>query len=376
MLSNRLMIYNWQLPGWPKFTYDAHVLEPLQFQYIEQHGRLVGAMKMLQGNDLGDAMLLSMVQEAVFTSEIEGEYVHREDVRSSVLLLMGKAIAGRKVRDVRARGLAELLMQVRQRCYEPLSEQLLHEWHSRLMASYKGIRTGQWRLGAEPMVVISGKAGKEIVHFEAPPSSVVPNEMAKFLQWYNNEDPSSYSLLRAPLHSALAHLYFESIHPFEDGNGRMGRAISEKSLYQHSREAFIISLSKTISYNKQRYYEELKKAQRSLEITEWLIYFLELILSAQRESERLIRFIARSNNMLEMYRYQFNPRQLSVVERMLQEGPDGFEGGMSARKYIAITGTSKATATRDLQELAELGLFVPIGNGRSTVYELRFPYMY
>jgi Fic family protein len=242
-----------------------------------------------------------------------------------------------------------------------------------LMAGQKRIKAGQWRTHIEPMQVISGAIGKETVHFEAPPSATVPTEMSTFIQWFNHTGPGgTQEIKKAPVRAAIAHLYFESIHPFEDGNGRIGRAVAEKALSQTIGRPVLLSLSRTIEANKRLYYESLKKAQRSTEISTWIRYFVETILDAQSEAETQIDFTLRKARFFDRYRTLLNDRQSTVLTRMMAEGPQGFEGGMNARKYISITGTSKATATRDLQQLLDIGALILAGNagGRSTRYEV------
>jgi Fic family protein len=217
------------------------------------------------------------------------------------------------------------------------------------------------------MRVISGGMGREIVHFEAPPSSQVSTEMQSFIDWFNQ----SLATIKNPvLRSAIAHLYFESIHPFEDGNGRIGRAISEKALAQGMGRPVLLSLYRTIEKDKKAYYEALKLAQRSNEITPWLAYFATMARDAQVQAEEEVRFTIRKTQFFDQLQDQLNERQLRVIKRMLAEGPQGFEGGMSAKKYMAIAKTSKATATRDLHDLSERGIFIVVGSGRSTRYQL------
>lgn len=233
------------------------------------------------------------------------------------------------------------------------------------------IKVGAWRTHEEPMQVISGAMGKEKVHFEAPPSSQVVNEMKNFITWFNETAPNgSREIKYAPVRSAIAHLYFETIHPFEDGNGRIGRAIAEKALSQTAGYPVLLSISATIENNKNNYYNALKTAQRSNDITSWLIYFIDIILKAQDASEELIDFTLNKARLFDRYQGQLNDRQIKVIKCMLQEGPKGFEGGMTAKKYIRITQTSKPTATRDLQKLLDLNVFIVTGGGRSTSYQL------
>lgn len=263
------------------------------------------------------------------------------------------------------------MLAVRNSFAAPLSDETLFEWHRLIMTGHRHVAAGQWRTHTEPMQVVSGAVGHEQVHFEAPPSSHIPSEMAQFIQWFNETAPDgSKEIRKAAVRSALAHLYFESIHPFEDGNGRMGRALSEKVLSQGLGRPALLSLSQAIEAKRNDYYDALKEGQQSNDITSWITWFVNIVLEAQAQAEELIDFTLRKTRLFDRVRDQLNDRQMQILRRMLEEGPDGFEGGMSAKKYMAITGASKATATRDLQELVEKGVFAPTGGGRSTRYQI------
>jgi len=221
------------------------------------------------------------------------------------------------------------------------------------------------------MQVVSGAIGREKIHFEAPPSIKVKKEMRQFIQWFNDTAPGGKKeITKAPVRAAIAHLYFESIHPFEDGNGRIGRAIAEKAFSQTIGRPVLMSLSQTIEADKKLYYKALENAQRSNEITEWITYFVHAIFKAQLKAKEMITFTLKKTKFLDRFKEQLNARQLKVIERMLRE-PDGFKGGMTAKKYTSITKVSKATATRDLQELTAFGAIESIAAGRSTHYRLK-----
>ncbi len=221
------------------------------------------------------------------------------------------------------------------------------------------------------MQVVSGAVGHEQVQFEAPPSSRIPAEMARFIQWFNDTMPGgSKEIRKAAVRSAIAHLYFESIHPFEDGNGRIGRALSEKVLSQGLGRPALLSLSRAIEAKRRDYYDALKESQQSNDVTPWVTWFVNMVLEAQAQAEELIDFTLKKTRFFDRVRDQLNDRQIQILRRMLEEGPDGFEGGMSAKKYMTITGASKATATRDLQDLAEKNILILTGSGRSTRYQI------
>lgn len=372
----RLMVYNWELPDWPDFSYHQPVSENLHAGFLLKSGQIFGFLKGFPKDNQTELILEVMVEEAIKTSEIEGEFISRQDVLSSIRKNLGiHENQPLLVKDHRAKGIARLMIAVRSTYTEPLREVDLFAWHEMLMEGNRYVQAGKWRTDSSPMQVVSGPLGKETVHFEAPPSDMVPGEMNRFIDWFNRTAPGQKYAINNPMTRAgIAHLYFESIHPFEDGNGRIGRALAEKVLHQGLGEPTLISLSNTIEKNKNAYYEALKKAQRSNEITEWLDYFAETVIQAQQAAERLIQFTLKKMRFFDAYRSRLNDRQIKAISRMLEEGPDGFEGGMSAKKYMAITKASKPTATRDLQELRDLGVFSPSGSGRSISYGLELDF--
>lgn len=263
------------------------------------------------------------------------------------------------------------MIDVRNSFETPLSEAKLFEWHKMIMAGTRRVKAGGWRTHKEPMQVISGPVGKEKVHFEAPPSSRVPGEMKRFIDWFNETGPGGkQEIKKAVVRSAVTHLYFESIHPFEDGNGRIGRALSEKALSQGTGRPVLLSLSHAIETDRKGYYAALQEGQQSNEITSWVKWFVNMALAAQIHAEEQIDFTLKKTRLFDRFRDQLNERQRQIVRRMLEEGPEGFKGGMNAKKYMSMTRASKATATRDLQDLAGKGLFVPSGGGRSTSYKV------
>jgi len=364
-------MYNWQMPDWPQFSYDVAAVEDGLITYAERIGRITGMLQGVSPAMRTEALIAGMVAEAIKTSEIEGEYFSRKEVMSSIRHQLGMVQENEPVRDVRAQGISELMMAVADRPAEPLTETMLFDWHVMLMKGNRRVRAGKWRTHTEPMQVVSGAIGKETVHFEAPPSERVPEEMERFIQWVNSTAPNGIMPMRhAPVRSAIAHLYFESIHPFEDGNGRIGRAISDRILAQHAGTTLPISLSQSIEAKREDYYNALKASQGSNIVTDWLVYFVHTTLDALSEAEERIHFVLRKAQFFDRHVGLLNPRQLKVVRRMLEEGPDGFEGGMNARKYASITGASKATATRDLQDLAEKDILNVSGGGRSTAYQV------
>jgi len=362
------MTYNWQQKDWLEFSYDPSEIEGQLLAIAEEAGYVNGLLKALPANIQTETLINIMVSEAIKTSAIEGEFLSQPDVMSSIKNKLGLNGDNIIVHDKKAKGAGELMVAVRNSYAEPLTENVLFEWHKMLLGQSSKITVGAWRSHAEPMQVVSGTIGKEKIHFEAPPSDRVPGEMQRFIHWFNDSAPGEKKeIKKAPIRSAIAHLYFETIHPFEDGNGRIGRAIAEKALSQTIGRPVMLSLSQAIEADKKSYYAALEAAQRTNDITGWLKYFVHVIYNAQVSVKELIDFTLKKVNFIANHKQKLNERQLKVVLRML-ESPDGFEGGMTAKKYTSITKTSKATATRDLQILADLGVLIAKGGGRSIHY--------
>lgn len=366
------MSYNWQQKGWPEFQFTPGLIDDIQLKFLLKSGKSNGQYAGIPAEKKDQLLVDILLSEAIKTSEIEGEFLSRVDVMSSLKKNLGiHEEQPRLVKDHRAKGIAKLMVAVRQSWQNPLSDSMLFSWHEMLMEGNRYIQAGKWRSGAEPMQVVSGTLGKEVVHFEAPPSDQIPKEMDRFIAWFNATAPGGTNPILNPiLRSALVHLYFESVHPFEDGNGRIGRALAEKALHQGVDQPILISLSQVIEADRNQYYEQLKKAQSTLHVDEWLIYFADVALKAQEKVEELIEFSFQKTRFFDTYSQELNERELKALNRMLEEGPDGFDGGMNAKKYMSLTGASKATATRDLQHLRDLGIFIPKGGGRSMRYEV------
>lgn len=365
--------YNWQQKDWPNFSYNLKGVEDELFVFSEKTGHVTGVLKSLPEDIQLEAIIDMMVTEAVKTSEIEGEYLSRKDVISSIRKNLGLVTSPEYIKDKKAAGIGELMIDVRNTFQEALTQEKLFAWHKTLLPASEGIAVGVWRTHEDPMQVVSGAIGKQKVHYEAPPSVRVPKEMEQFIAWFNETVPGgSKEIKKAPVRSAIAHLYFETIHQFEDGNGRIGRAIAEKALSQGIGRPVLLSLSRTIEANKKAYYNALQEAQTSNEITQWIHYFVKTTLDAQTEAEAQIDFTLKKVKLFDRFKDRLNNRQLAVIKRMLEEGPKGFEGGMNAGKYVSISKASKATATRDLQELLEIGAFVLLGEGggRSIKYKV------
>ncbi len=370
---NRLTMYNWQQKKWPNFEYSLSAIEEKLYTFSEKTGLVSGILRSLPQDMELETVIEVMVAEAIKTSEIEGEYLSRKDVMSSIRNDLGLNLNKEPVADKRSKGIGELMINVRQTYQQQLNEQQLFAWHSMLFANDKKLKIGAWRNHADPMQVISGAMGKQKIHFEAPSSASVPEQMDKFIQWFNTTAPGgSAEITKAPVRCAIAHLYFESIHPFEDGNGRIGRAIAEKALSQGMGRPALLSLSRTIEANKNGYYTALEEAQQTLNITPWINYFVDVIVEAQQYAEEQIDFVLKKTKFFDRFKSSLTERQLKVIKRMLEEGPKGFDGGINASKYSSLTKVAKATATRDLQDLLQKNILMPFGTGggRSTSYQL------
>jgi Fic family protein len=362
------MQYHWQMKGWPAFTGSLETVEENLLLFMDTVGQLQGQLGSLSDESRNDAVADLMITEAMRSSEIEGELLHRPDVASSIRRRLGLDAPPHRASDPASIASAEMMADAREQWEQPLTEKMIFDWHRTLLEHDRRITAGAWRMHPEPMQVVAGPIDKPTVCYEAPPSGQIPKEMSRYISWFNQ---AARDMHHPPVRSAIAHLYFLSIHPFEDGNGRIGRALAEKAASQALGRPVPFSLSQAIIENKRAYYDALMAGQRTLDLTEWVAYFLQLSLAAMEDAGRRIGFVLDATRFWDDHGASLNERQRMVIRRMMRDGPEGFEGGMNARKYIALTGTSKATATRDLQTLVTKGILRPIGGGgRSTRYAL------
>jgi Fic family protein len=370
--------YVWQRPEWAsKLNWSGTaLLSPLSAAHLAQ-GRLLGKAEHL-GVDLGLRMRTNaLVEEAMQTSAIEGERLDRDSVRSSVARRLG--LGGALVEPSRpVDGLVAMLMDATSDVTRPLTADRLKGWHAAMFPTgYSGLKqitVGDWRPGPEPMRVVSGEWGNPAhVHFEAVPPEQVDGDMTDFLTWFNTP-PSMNGMVRA----GVAHVHLLTIHPFEDGNGRLTRAVTELALAQdEGTEARLWSLSAQIQTERSDYYSELERAQRGDgDVTQWLAWFIGCCGRALKRSEReLDRISAKVRFWQTKGLVSLNPRQAKVLTRMLDAGPGGFEGGMTRRKYIGLTKSTRSTAQRDLADLLARGLLVQRpGGGRSASYDVNWPH--
>ena len=364
------MIWNWQQKTWPEFVYDADALSDYESQFLHRAGVMHGSLKHISEEDKESLTVDLMSVEALKTSEIEGEILNRDSLQSSIRRNFGLKTDNRKIPPAE-QGISEMMVSLYKTWQVPLDHDGLFTWHRMLANGRRDLHDiGRYRSHTEPMQIVSGELYEPEVHFEAPPSKLVKKEMNKFILWFNQTGQRGKEELSALTRSGIAHIWFESIHPFEDGNGRIGRAISEKALSQSLGRPTLIAIANTIEKKRKAYYAALQRNSRDLEITDWLVYFCEMVLAAQDYTQNLIDFLIEKGKFYTRYDGKLNERQEKVVARMFREGPDGFKGGLSAENYISITGASRATATRDLQNLVELGALVKKGERRYTRYYL------
>ncbi len=353
------MKWNWQKKDWPNFRYDSKALEEYEKQYLYESGVLEGAKKHAT-KSLSDFYTTQiLVDEAMSSSAIEGEYLDRESVHSSICRVLGLKTINNK-ESSKERGISRIMMTMIANHGVLCHGTLMELYNDLMQKQFDPALLHPYRTSEEPMQVISyGKWHEPIVHFEAPPHQIVYEEMDRFIKWFKNE-PQSITK------AGLAHLYFISIHPFEDGNGRIARVLAHMALPGTP----LIALSNLIYKRRKTYYDMLEKNNKDLEITSWLSYFAKEILEAQKYTQRLIDFTITKTKFYDRAKGLLNERQTRVIDRIFKEGMDEFKGGLSAENYITITGAPRATVTRDLQDLVKKTLMTKIGALKSTRYFL------
>lgn len=394
--------YLWQQSGWPRLTVDHAALAPaLDAARIEQ-GRLLGlldAIGLLPAQEMTREL---WVQEALATAQIEGQRLDLETVRSSVARRLGLDEQAPSVADRSVEGLVDVMQDAVARSVVPLDADRLWRWQSALFpggtSGIQRIAVGCWRSHEDPMQIVSGPLGRQAVHYEAPPSRQVPMEMARFIDWFEATRPApaqpsggeaTHGLVRA----ALTHLWFETVHPFEDGNGRIGRALADMALAQDLaarqpegvgwlQQAFaapIFGVARHMLAQRAAYYDALNAAQRGLpEVTPWVQWFVQAFTQGCMASQAVVRqALDKAAFRARMAAVGVNPRQAKVLERLLAAGSvelgGGFLGRLTADKYTRLASTSKPTATRDLAELVAKDLLQVTGQGRATRYAIAVP---
>lgn len=362
-----IMKWNWQDKDWPNWSWDTDA--SAEGAYLLEAGRLAGIWQHLNTDDRDLATVDLLTQEALRTSKIEGEVLDRASVQSSVRSAFGMTSDRRS--GPAEGGIAELVSSGFKFWSEPLSAEMLFEWHRMVCNGRRDLRDlGAWRSQGDPMQVVSGPIQKPRIHFEAPPSTRVAVEMTAFIQWYNATAPGNEQALPALTRAGVAHLWFVSIHPFEDGNGRIARALSKKALAQGAGGPSLAALATGIEARRSAYYDALEANNKHMKVTPWLDWFAETVLASQKWSGRMVEHLITKTRTMDRLRGQMNDRQTRALLRMFEAGPDGFTGGMSARNYITITDASTATARRDLAGLVELGTMTRTGEKRGTRYWL------
>lgn len=372
-MENRTLI--WQDLNWPALRHDAALAGAEIARARRAQGVVEGKLAALGYEQRTTLVAEAWSQEAVATAAIEGERLDLSAVRSSVARRLGVGMANSPNVARHIDGLLDMMDDAVSRTAAPLTHARLQGWQAALFPTgFSGmskIVVGAYREHAEPMQIVSGRIGGEQVHFDAPPTSRVPAETGKLLDWFNaGTEPDT--LVRA----ALAHLWFETIHPFEDGNGRVGRAIVDLVLARDGGEASrLMRISQRLLEKRDDYYSELERAQHgSLDVTRWVVWFVAQVrFACEHASVAVDESLAKARFWHAHRERELSPRQRKMLNVLLDAGPDGFEGGMSTRKYESLTGASRATSSRDLTGLEDGGTLLRAGDGRSTRYYLAIP---
>ncbi len=367
--------YIWQQPDWPRFQIDTAALADELQQARLQQGILLGQLQAIGLPRLLEVSGDVWMQEAIATAAIEGQRLELASVRSSVLHRLGLQDHG--AQDQHVDGLIDVMQDAISRHDAPLDLDRLCRWQSALFpggtSGLQRIAIGRLRDHQDPMQIVSGRPGREVVHYTAPPSAQVGAELGTFLAWFEASRPGKAlpgegnGIVRA----ALAHLWFESIHPFEDGNGRLGRAIVDLALAQDAGSSrHLFGLSSELLSSRRAYYDALNAAQcGTLDVTPWILWFVRVYTQACQRSQRIVlQAITKSAFWQRATEQSINERQHKILARLVEAGDGGFLGGMTADKYAKMTGASKATATRDLADLLAKSLLVVEGVGKATRY--------
>jgi Fic family protein len=364
------MTYIYERKGWPNLTWSRErLLEPLA-RVRHRQGRLIGRMEGLGFSLRNEAVLQTLTQDVMKTSEIEGEKLDRDQVRSSIARRLGIDIGALTPADRHTEGVVEMMLDATQRYAESLTEERLFGWHAALFPTGRSgmtkIAVGAWRRDVSgPMQVVSGPIGREKVHFEAPAAKRMAKEMRAFLDWFNGKKDSDPVIT-----AASAHLWFVTIHPFEDGNGRIARAIADMALARSENSAQrFYSMSAQIRQERNAYYDRLEKTQKGdLDVTGWLEWFLGCLDRAFDGAEEVLGNILRKSRFWDTHRsHSFNERQRAMINRLF----DGFEGKLTSSKWAKIAKSSQDTALRDIDGLVKRGVLIKApGGGRSTHYIL------
>ena len=369
----------WQQPDWPHFHWQSERLAPLLRECVQAQGQLLG-MASSAGRELSaQSELDALLQNIVTSSAIEGEQLNVGSVRSSLARRLGiEQVDGSRV-SKRSEGLAELMLDATQHFAQPLTLARLLHWHEWLFPAQDDFIQQQIHVGAlrgnEPMQVVSGRLDRPIVHFEAPPRHGLEQQLEAFLDWF--EISRAQAQLDPLLRAGIAHFWFVTLHPFDDGNGRLTRAITDLALAQAEDQAIrFYAMSASILDDRSGYYRALESSQKAtLDITDWLEWFLQTLLRSLQQAMTRIESVLGKARFWQKYRgLALSAEQAKVLNRLLDGGENGFEAGISAAQYQAVAKVSKATATRHLAELLDKGYLIRLpGGGRSTRYQINYP---
>ncbi|MEO6454327.1 MAG: Fic family protein [Ginsengibacter sp.] len=367
----RIVKYIHELPGWPQLNWNEKEFSYLLSEVRHQQGRILGKMEALGFNLQAEATLHSLTVEVVKSGEIEGEVLNPDQVRSSIARKLGLKIAGLIPAERHVDGVVEMMLDATQHYTEPLSAKRLFSWHAAMFpAGTSGMHrivTGKWRNNSkdDPMQVISGAMGKEKVHFQAPDSDILKDEMKKFFEWFNTQNA-----IDPVLKAALAHFWFVTIHPFDDGNGRIARAIADLQLARADKTPQrFYSMSAQIRKERNEYYDMLEQTQKgTLNITKWLKWFLHCLHRALMATDETLAIVLHKAKFWENHaKTVFNNRQVTLLNKLL----DGFVGNLTSSKWAKIAKCSQDTALRDIQDLTERKILKKeSAGGRSTSYVL------
>lgn len=368
-------MYIWQQPEWPNWQLDMGSLATALASVRHSQGRLLGRMEALGFKLRDEAWLQTLTQDVIKTSEIEGEVLDQEQVRSSIARRLGIDIGALAAVDRNIEGIVDVMLDATQGHAQPLTRERLFAWHGALFPTGRSglhaITVAAWRTDAAgPMQVISGPLGKEKVHYQAPPADKLDAETERFLLWFEQEQAETTERIDPVIKAALAHLWFVTLHPFEDGNGRLARAIGDMALARSERTPQrFYSLSAQIQLERASYYDILERTQRGgLDVTGWLAWFLACLERAIGGAEQTLEAVLTKARFWERYAGSgMNERQIKLLNRLL----DGFEGKLTTSKWAKIAKCSQDTAYRDIVGLTEIGALVKAdAGGRSTSYRL------
>ncbi|HXJ98177.1 MAG TPA: Fic family protein [Gelidibacter sp.] len=360
-----------QQDHWPEFTWNSDDFVSLLSEARNQQGRLIGKMETLGFDLRNEAFLDTLTLDVIKSSEIEGEFLNPDQVRSSIARKLGIEIAGSIASDRNVEGVVEMMLDATQNCFEPLTADRLFDWHAALFPTGRSgmhkITVADWRKDTTgPMQVISGAMGKEKIHFQAPDSELLEKEMDQFLAWFNRN-----KTIDLVIKAAVAHLWFVTIHPFDDGNGRITRALTDMLLAQSdkSNQRFY-SMSAQIRMERKQYYELLEKTQKGdLDITNWIIWFLSCLINALKSTDTVLtKVLFKAGFWQKHTNTALNDRQKKLLNKLM----DGFDGKLTSSKWAKIAKCSKDSAIRDINDLIEKGILQKeAAGGRSTNYELK-----